>query len=107
MEPCTASDLHGVPHRPMLTRLKSCRRNQIRDTVIRGGTIFDGAGAAAFAGDIAIDSGLITHVGCKAGPGKREIDADGLLITPSWVDVHTHSTCRRLGIRSWPRRGTV
>jgi N-acyl-D-amino-acid deacylase len=41
-------------------------------------------------GDIAIDSGLIAHVGGKAGPGKREIDADGLLITPGWVDVHTH-----------------
>jgi N-acyl-D-amino-acid deacylase len=82
--------LHGVPHRPMLTRLKSCRRSQVHDTVIRGGTILDGTGAPAFAGDVAIDGGLITQVGGKAGPGKREIDADGLLVTPGWVDVHTH-----------------
>ena len=69
MEPCTASDLHGVPHRPVLTRLKSCRRKQMLDTLIRGGTIPDGA-AAAFAGDIAIDSDLIAHVGGKAGPAN-------------------------------------
>src|ERR1700747_14311 len=90
MEPLHRKRLHGVLHRPMLTRLKSCRRSQMHDTVIRGGTILDGTGAAAFAGDVAIDSGLITQVGGKAGPGKREIDADGLLVTPGWVDVHTH-----------------
>jgi len=40
--------------------------------------------------DIAIDGGKITAVGGKAGPGRRMIDADGLLVTPGWVDVHTH-----------------
>jgi imidazolonepropionase-like amidohydrolase len=49
-----------------------------------------GIGGAALAGDVAIDSGLITRVGGKAGPGRREIDVDGLLVTPGWIDVHTH-----------------
>ncbi len=62
----------------------------MHDVVIRGGTIFDGTGAAAFTGDVAIDGGRIAEIGGKAGPGKREIDADGLLVTPGWVDVHTH-----------------
>jgi N-acyl-D-amino-acid deacylase len=62
----------------------------MHDIVIRGGTILDGTGAAAFTGDVAIDGGTIAAVGGKAGPGKREIDADGLLVTPGWVDVHTH-----------------
>ena len=62
----------------------------MHDFVIRGGSILDGTGADAFTGDIAIDGERLTAVGGKAGPGKREIDADGLLITPGWVDVHTH-----------------
>jgi N-acyl-D-amino-acid deacylase len=62
----------------------------MHDIVIRGGTILDGTGAAAFAGDVAIDGDRLSQVGGKAGPGEREIDADGLLVTPGWVDVHTH-----------------
>ena len=62
----------------------------MHDTVIRGGTIVDGTGKPAFTGDVAIDGDRIVQVGGKAGPGKREIDADGLLVTPGWVDVHTH-----------------
>jgi N-acyl-D-amino-acid deacylase len=62
----------------------------MHDIVIRGGNIVDGTGKAAFAGDVAIDGGRITAVGGKQGPGKREIDATGLLVTPGWVDVHTH-----------------
>ena len=60
------------------------------DIVIRGGTILDGTGAGAFTGDVAIDGDRLAQVGGKAGPGRREIDADGLLVTPGWVDVHTH-----------------
>ena len=44
----------------------------------------------AFTGDVAIDGDRIAQVGGKAGPGKREIDADGQLVTPGWVDIHTH-----------------
>jgi len=62
----------------------------MHDLVIRSGTIVDGSGKAAFGGDIAIDAGVITTVGGKAGPGRREIDAAGLLVAPGWVDIHTH-----------------
>lgn len=62
----------------------------MHDVVIRGGTIVDGTGAAAFTGDLAIDGDRIASVGGKAGPARREIEAGGLLVTPGWVDVHTH-----------------
>ena len=62
----------------------------MHDIVIRGGTIIDGTGQAAFTGDVAIAGGRIAAVGGKAGPARREIDAAGLLVTPGWVDVHTH-----------------
>src|SRR6185295_13769913 len=60
------------------------------DIVIRGGSIIDGSGAPAFTGDVAIAGGRIAAVGGKQGPARRKIDADGLLVTPGWVDVHTH-----------------
>src|SRR5271163_3130119 len=62
----------------------------MHDIVICGGTILDGTGAAAFAGGVAIDGDRIAEVGSKTGPGKREIDANGLHFTPGWVDVQTH-----------------
>ena len=62
----------------------------MHDLVIRSGRIVDGSGAAAVVGDIAIDGDRITQVGGKAGPGRREIAADGLIVTPGFVDVHTH-----------------
>ena len=62
----------------------------MHDTVIRGGTIVDGTGAPAFVGDVAIDNGIITAVGGKAGPARRDVNAAGRLVTPGWVDVHTH-----------------
>ena len=62
----------------------------MHDLVIRGGKIVDGTGGRSITGDVAIDQGRITAVGEVTGRGKREIDADGLLVTPGWVDVHTH-----------------
>ena len=62
----------------------------MHDIVIRGGTIIDGTGRAPFTGDVAIAGSRLVGVGGKQGPGRREIDADGLLVTPGWVDVHTH-----------------
>src|SRR5690606_29451952 len=67
----------------------------MHDLVIRGGTVVDGSGAPARAADIAIDGDRIVEVvdrdaGGSAGPGRREIDATDLLVTPGWVDVHTH-----------------
>ena len=62
----------------------------MHDIVIRGGTIIDGTGRAPFTGDVAIAGSRLVGVGGKQGPGRREIDADGLLVAPGWVDVHTH-----------------
>jgi N-acyl-D-amino-acid deacylase len=62
----------------------------MHDIVIRGGTIVDGTGKASFTGDVAIEGDRIAAVGGKLGPARREIDATGLLVTPGWVDVHTH-----------------
>jgi N-acyl-D-aspartate/D-glutamate deacylase len=62
----------------------------MHDIVIRGGTIVDGSGKPAFTGDVTIEGGRVAAVGGKQGPARREIDADGLLVTPGWVDVHTH-----------------
>jgi N-acyl-D-amino-acid deacylase len=62
----------------------------MHDIVIRGGTIIDGAGTASFTGDLAIEGQRIVKVGGRHGPARREIDATGLLVTPGWVDAHTH-----------------
>ncbi|MDW3212908.1 MAG: amidohydrolase family protein [Ilumatobacteraceae bacterium] len=62
----------------------------MHDLVIRGGNVVDGSGAPARVADVAIDGGVIAAVGTDVGPGTREIDATGLLVTPGFVDVHTH-----------------
>jgi N-acyl-D-amino-acid deacylase len=60
------------------------------DLVIRNARIIDGTGAPQFNGDIAIEGGLIAAVGTVEAQGKREIDAQGHLVTPGFVDIHTH-----------------
>src|SRR5919107_344511 len=60
------------------------------DLVIKGGTVVDGTGAAARTADVAITDGVVTEVGRVDGPATRTIDADGALVTPGFVDVHTH-----------------
>jgi N-acyl-D-amino-acid deacylase len=62
----------------------------VHELVIRGGTVVDGTGAPARTADVAVDAGRITEVGRVEGRGAREIDADGLVVAPGWVDVHTH-----------------
>ena len=59
------------------------------DLVIRGGTIVDGTGSDRFTGDVAVDDGRIVAVGGRL-QGDRVIDADGAVVAPGWVDVHTH-----------------
>jgi len=62
----------------------------MHDLVLRGGTLVDGTGAPGREADVAIDGDRIAAVGAGVGPGRREIDARGLLVTPGWVDIHTH-----------------
>jgi len=60
------------------------------DTVIRGGKIVDGTGALPFSGDIGIADGRIAEIGTIASKGAREIDADGAVVSPGFIDLHTH-----------------
>ena len=60
------------------------------DLIIRGGTIADGTGGETFTGDVAVKDGKIAAIGTVAGGGAEEIDARGRIITPGFVDVHTH-----------------
>src|SRR6185295_5688215 len=62
----------------------------MRDLVVRNGTVIDGTGAAPRQVDVAIVDGLITALEPKAGSARREVNAEGLLVTPGWVDIHTH-----------------
>src|SRR6516164_4940790 len=60
------------------------------DLVIRGGTLVDGTGAAARTADVAVSDGRISAIGRVAGAARQELDADGLVVTPGFVDIHTH-----------------
>jgi N-acyl-D-amino-acid deacylase len=62
----------------------------MHDLVIRGGTVVDGTGAPGRTADVAITDGVVTEVGRVDGPSGQEVDADGALVTPGFVDVHTH-----------------
>ena len=60
------------------------------DIVIRGGQLVDGTGSKPVPGDLAIDAGVITAVGEVDGRGDQEIDAEGHVVSPGFVDLHTH-----------------
>src|SRR5262245_58289396 len=62
----------------------------MHDLVIRGGTVVDGTGAPGRTADVAVDAGRITDIGAVDERGARELDADGLVVAPGWVDIHTH-----------------
>jgi N-acyl-D-aspartate/D-glutamate deacylase len=62
----------------------------MHDLVIRGGSVLDGTGRPARTADVAIDHGRITEVGDEVGDARRDLAADGLLVTPGWVDIHSH-----------------
>ncbi|MVW77727.1 N-acyl-D-amino-acid deacylase family protein [Bordetella sp. 02P26C-1] len=62
----------------------------MHDIVIRGALIVDGSGKPSYTGDVAVGDGIIQQVGGKAGAARREIHADGCLVTPGWIDIHTH-----------------
>src|SRR5690606_24497808 len=60
------------------------------DLVIRGGTVIDGTGSPSFEGDVGVAGGKIVAVGKVESRGREEIDARGKLVTPGFVDIHTH-----------------
>jgi N-acyl-D-aspartate/D-glutamate deacylase len=60
------------------------------DLIIRDGTIVDGLGGEPYVGDVGVRDGVIAAVGAVSDDGAREIDATGLLVTPGFVDLHTH-----------------
>jgi N-acyl-D-amino-acid deacylase len=62
----------------------------MHDIVIRGGDVVDGTGSPPRRADVAIDGDRVTEVGTVAGRGRRELDAEGRLVTPGFVDIHTH-----------------
>jgi N-acyl-D-amino-acid deacylase len=62
----------------------------MHDLVIRNATLVDGSGAPARSADVAIDGARFSALGDHVGAARRVIDADGLLLTPGWVDIHTH-----------------
>ena len=72
----------------------------MHDLVIRGATICDGTGAPRFSGDVAVSEGRITAVGRVDGGARRTIDADGRVLAPGFIDLHTHYDCQI----SWDRR---
>jgi N-acyl-D-aspartate/D-glutamate deacylase len=72
----------------------------IFDLVIRGGTVVDGSGSPGRTADVGIDGGIVTDVGHGLGRGRREVSADGALVTPGFVDIHTHYD----GQASWDER---
>lgn len=61
------------------------------DLVIRHGTILDGTGKEGFPGEVAVKDGRITQVGKVTGNGTKEVDATGLMVSPGFVDIHTHA----------------
>jgi len=72
------------------------------DLVVRGGLVADGRGGEPRRADVAVDAGMITSVGPVTGRGVQEIDAEGLLVTPGFVDIHTHYD----GQATWDERMT-
>ncbi len=62
----------------------------MHDLVIRGGKIVDGTGGEAFSGDVAVQGGRIVEVGRGLGPARRTLEAEGRVVTPGFVDIHTH-----------------
>ncbi|MEO8601259.1 MAG: amidohydrolase family protein [bacterium] len=64
------------------------------DLIIRNADIIDGSGCPSQRGDLAITDGRLAAVGAVSGAARREIDADGLVAAPGFVDVHTHYDCQ-------------
>jgi N-acyl-D-aspartate/D-glutamate deacylase len=79
---------------------RRARRDISFDLIIRGGTVIDGTGGPPRTADVAIHEGKVAHVGKTTEHARRVIDADGALVTPGFVDIHTHYD----GQASWDSR---
>ncbi len=62
----------------------------MNDLLIKNGTIVDGTGAPRMLGNVSIKDGIIVEVGKTSANAKRVVDAENKLVTPGWVDIHTH-----------------
>jgi N-acyl-D-amino-acid deacylase len=74
----------------LATSVPSCLHSQTYDVVIRHGRVVDGSGNPAFFADVAVKEGRIAAIGRIVGDARTEIDATGLVVTPGFIDVHTH-----------------
>src|SRR5262250_166625 len=72
------------------------------DLLIRGGTIVDGSGAARYRGDVGVRGGRIVEIGRIRSAAERTIDADGLIVSPGFIDGHTHMDAQV----AWDRIGS-
>ena len=72
------------------------------DLVVRGGTVVDGSGGQRYAADIGVIDGRITALGAISGTGREEIDARDRIVTPGFVDIHSHYD----GHATWTQAGS-
>ena len=70
--------------------MAASRTHNTHDVVVRNGNVVDGTGTEAFEADIAVKDGKIVGVGDVSARGAEEIDAKGKMVTPGFVDIHTH-----------------
>jgi N-acyl-D-aspartate/D-glutamate deacylase len=88
-----------VPWQPAASHLQS---RDMPDLVIRDARIVDGTGAESVHGDVAVTGGRIEAVGRVTGRGEREVDAGGRVVSPGFIDLHTHYDCQLF----WDRHAT-
>src|SRR5205814_3431398 len=71
-------------------RCRIRRKPMAHDLLIKNAKICDGTGAAAYDGSVALTAGKITAVGEVTGAARQELNADGLVLAPGFIDIHTH-----------------
>ena len=77
------------------------------DTLIKAGTVIDGSGNAPVTADIGIKDGIVSEIGRINSRATRTIDADGALVTPGLVDIHTHYDGQATWQAAWHRPATM